>query len=183
MWPPWRPKPRTCPTVMPDTPASFSATLTSSSLKGFTTAVTNFFSVSLDVVAVRVAGGHDGLAEGRLGEGFFLVDRDVADRQHLFRFTQTAEHKLHDIEHHRRAHRGEANDPRRRQELLPELVEGVGVEPPADREVPRSLVVRALDPELGHARVGEEADQEPADEAGDAVGVDHTHRVVDLGEG
>ena len=59
----------------------------------------------------------------------------------------------------------------------------MGEEPPAHREVARALVVRPLDAVLGHARVGEHADQEPPGQSREPVGVDHPEGVVDLGEG
>src|SRR5690349_4272313 len=51
VWPFWRPKPRTSVTVMPTTPSSFSASLTSSSLKGLITASIFFIPASVTLAA------------------------------------------------------------------------------------------------------------------------------------
>src|SRR5438093_10781056 len=48
VWPRWRPNPRDSVTVMPWTPASLSASFTSSNLNGLTTAVMSFISPSLN---------------------------------------------------------------------------------------------------------------------------------------
>ena len=46
-----------------------------------------------------------------------------------------------------------------------------------------TLEVRAVNAVLHHARVGQDADQQTAGQTGEAVRVDHTQCVVDLGEG
>ncbi len=132
---------------------------------------------------MKVAGCVGGLTEGRLRVGLFIVDGHVTYSQRLFILTNTTKYPLHKIEDDRRHQGRPTYDPGRRQELFPELMERVSVEPAVDRESARALVVRAGDSVLNHVRVREDSDQETPYQTGDAVGVDHAEGVIDLGKG
>ena len=141
------------------------------------------------------AGGEAGV----LGERLLAVDGEVADLEDLVLVAGATEDPADDLHEDEGDQRRPEDDEDGRPELLPQLVRRPGVHQAVDTEGHAGAVRRQVGrlrggdhlPRRGevatavldHVRVAEDAQQHAAHEAGHAVGVDDTQRVVDLREG
>ena len=110
------------------------------------------------------------------------MDRKVSDFKDFVLLTQTSTDKLDDIEEDGTHNRCEDNDPDCSDELFPELVERVGIEPATDTERTCCVIDTTLYAVDDHAGVRQKTNQKSTKQPGDSVGVNDTQRIVNLRE-